>query len=53
MSDAHHIDPVIVEYVTTVENRFGAPGLQDMIGLAQARLVEALAALEELGEPGD
>ena len=48
MTDAHQIDPVIVDYVTHVANRFGAGGLEDLIALAQERLVEAREALREL-----
>jgi hypothetical protein len=47
-------DPVIVDYVAIVANRFGASGLEDLIKLATARLDEARAALQELqGEGGE
>jgi hypothetical protein len=45
----HEIDPVIVDFVEQVANRFGAPGLDELITLAQERLVVARKALEELG----
>ena len=47
----HPIDPVIVEYVTNVTNRFGAGGLDEMISLASRELEIARAALQQLGEP--
>lgn len=46
----HEIDPVIVEYVHSVANRFGAHGLEDLIRLATSELEEARAALEQLRE---
>ncbi|HET7689645.1 MAG TPA: hypothetical protein VFK41_04670 [Nocardioidaceae bacterium] len=42
------IDPVIVDYVEHVANRFGAQGLEELITLAQEHLVVARKALEEL-----
>jgi len=45
------IDPVIVDAVQQVENRFGAQGLEDLITLAERHLATARAALEELAEP--
>ena len=50
----HTIDPAIIEAVQAVANRFGAPGLEDLITEAQRELGEvraALAALEDLETP--
>ncbi|MFC6288313.1 hypothetical protein ACFP3Q_16700 [Nocardioides sp. GCM10027113] len=44
-------DPIIAEYVDQVANRFGAPGLEDLIAAAREKLAEAQRALEELGGP--
>lgn len=44
----HIIDPAIVDAVQTVVNRFGAPGLEDLIAEAQRELAVARAALEQL-----
>ena len=46
----HSIDPAISEAVQTVVNRFGAPGLEDLIAVAREELARAQAALEELEE---
>ncbi len=51
--DAHELDPVIAEAVDGVTNRFGAEGLEQMIGYAEKRLAEALAALAELADAAD
>lgn len=48
MSD-QTIEPDIAEAVDHVANRFGVGGLEDMIARAQQKLVEARAALDELG----
>lgn len=48
MNEPPEPDPVIVEAVTTVRDRFGAWGLRDLITLAQRELQTAEAALEEL-----
>lgn len=48
MSNRHEPDPVVVEAVTTVRDRFGTGGLRDLIGLAQRELDMAEAALSEL-----
>lgn len=48
MNDMHEPDPVVVDAVTTVRDRFGAGGLRDLIGLAQRELDVAEAALREL-----
>jgi hypothetical protein len=47
------IEPDIAEAVHHVANRFGVRGLEDMIELAQAELVEARRALEELAPDTD
>jgi hypothetical protein len=47
------LDPAIAEAVDGVTNRFGAEGLEQMIGYAQASLAQARAALEELAVSGD
>lgn len=44
----HHVDPVIVDTVRSIANRFGAQGLDDLITLATDELQRARAALEEL-----
>jgi len=41
-------DPVIVEAVTHISNRFGAQGLCDLIALAREELAKAEAALRQL-----
>jgi hypothetical protein len=46
--DRDKIDPIIVEYVDQVANRFGVMGLEDLIATAVERLGEARAALREL-----
>lgn len=51
--DAHELDPVIAEAVDGVTNRFGAEGLEQMIGYAEKRLAEARAALAELADAAD
>jgi hypothetical protein len=47
------LDPVIAEAVDGVTNRFGAEGLEQMIGYAEQRLAEARAALAALAESVD
>ncbi|MDP3891487.1 hypothetical protein [Nocardioides sp.] len=44
----HPTDPVIVEAVQNISNRFGAPGLEQLIELAQVQLEETNAALRAL-----
>jgi hypothetical protein len=44
------LEPVIAEAVDVVTNRFGAEGLEQMIGYAEQRLAEARAALDELAD---
>jgi hypothetical protein len=45
------VEPDIAEAVHHVANRYGAPGLEALIELAERELVEARRALEELS-PG-
>jgi hypothetical protein len=47
---ASDLDPAIAEAVDGVTNRFGAEGLEQMIGYAEERLAEARAALEQLSD---
>ncbi|HET7326180.1 MAG TPA: hypothetical protein VFJ14_02725 [Nocardioidaceae bacterium] len=44
------IDPIIVDNVEHVRDRFGAQGLREMIELARQELDAAEAALAELSE---
>lgn len=46
----HIIDPAVIEAVQAVANRFGAPGLEDLIAEATRELADARAALAELAE---
>ncbi len=46
------VEPDIAEAVQQVANRYGAPGLESLIALAQQELVEARKALQELGPDG-
>ncbi|MGH3386121.1 MAG: hypothetical protein ACRDO1_16210 [Nocardioidaceae bacterium] len=46
----HAPDPIIVDSVQHVRDRFGARGLEDLIVLAQTELAAAKAALEELSD---
>ena len=46
-----NIDPVIVEAVQNISNRFGAQGLCDLIALAREELAAAESAVRELAEP--
>ena len=48
MATEQQIDPVIVDAVEHVSNRFGAQGLCDLIALAREELAKAEAALKEL-----
>ena len=45
------VDPVIVDAVENISNRFGAQGLCDLIALAREELARAEAALKELAQP--
>ena len=45
------VDPVIVDVVENISNRFGAQGLCDLIALAREELARAEAALKELAQP--
>jgi hypothetical protein len=51
VTSEHETDPVIIETVETVSNRFGVQGLGDLIALARDELARAEAALKELEEP--
>lgn len=46
-----HVDPVILEVVEHVRDRFGTQGLADLIALAREELSIAEAALKELAAP--
>ncbi len=48
---AADVDPVIVDAVENVSNRFGVQGLCDLIALAREELSLAEAAMRELAEP--
>ena len=50
MTESHQPDPVIVDAVEHVSNRFGAQGLREMIELAREELAKADAALAELSD---
>ncbi len=50
MTESHQPDPVIVDAVEHVSNRFGAQGLADLIWFAQEELAKAEAALRELSD---
>lgn len=47
------LDPAIAEAVDGVANRFGAQGLEQMIGYAEMSLADARAALAELADTDD
>lgn len=49
-TDPAHIDPVIVDAVSSISSRFGAQGLCDLIALARDELARAEAALKELSD---
>ena len=49
---ASAVDPVIIDAVHTVSNRFGAQGLADLIALAREELAAAEAALKDLDSLG-
>ncbi len=46
-------EPEIVDAVHHIVNRYGAGGLEDLIELAQAELIVARKALEELADQTD
>ncbi len=52
-SEHQDIDPVITDAVEHISNRFGAPGLRDLIALARDELARAEAALAELSSLDD
>jgi hypothetical protein len=45
------VDHLIVDAVDQVRNRFGASGLRQLIGVAEAELKETERALAELADP--
>lgn len=47
------LDPVIVENVEHVRDRFGAPGLRQLIELARTELAATEAALADLADSTD
>ena len=47
------IDPAIIEAVQSVANRFGAPGLEELITEAQRELGEVQAAYARLAAETD
>jgi hypothetical protein len=47
------VDPVVVDAVRTVSNRFGAQGLCDLIALAREELARAEEALKDLQNAED
>ncbi len=49
-TDQQQIDPVIVDVVENIANRFGTQGLCDLIASARDELARAEAALKELSE---
>ena len=44
------VDPIIQDAVQTIVNRFGAPGLEDLIDLAQRELEVAREELRRLAD---
>jgi hypothetical protein len=50
MSSQEQVDPVIVDVVENVSNRFGVQGLCDLIAYARDELARAEAALKELSQ---
>lgn len=50
MNDAYEPDPIVVDAVASVRDRFGAQGLSELIALAQQELIAAEAALRELSD---
>jgi hypothetical protein len=50
---ATDIDPAIAEAVDGVANRFGAQGLEQMVGYAEKALAAARAVLAELADSAD
>lgn len=51
MSEQQQVDPVIVDAVEHISNRFGTQGLADLIALARDELQRAEEALRGLAEP--
>jgi len=50
MTETSHLDPVIVDAVEHISNRFGTQGLADLIALAREEIAKADAALKELSD---
>ena len=50
MSDLQQPDPVVVEAVENISNRFGAQGLSDLIALAREELSRAESAMRKLDD---
>lgn len=42
------VDPIIIDAVDNVRNRFGAAGLRQLIAIAQVELADTESALQEL-----
>lgn len=53
LSETQQPDPVIVDAVTNIANRFGVQGLCDLIALAREELAKAEAALRELDDAAE
>ncbi|MDQ6642019.1 MAG: hypothetical protein M3Y66_05935 [Actinomycetota bacterium] len=47
------LDPVILDAVQHVANRFGVAGLEDLIAVANRELTDARRALQELADAGE
>jgi hypothetical protein len=45
-----NVDPLIIEAVENISNRFGIQGLCDLIALAREEIARSEAALRELAE---
>ena len=50
MSTEPQVDPVIVDAVRDISNRFGVQGLADLISFAHEELAKAEEALRKLSE---
>lgn len=44
------VDPVILDAVTLVRDRFGADGLRDLVLLSQQEILRVEAAMSELSD---
>jgi hypothetical protein len=49
--DLTNVDPLIIEAVESISNRFGIQGLCDLVALAREEIARSEAALKELGGP--